>query len=172
MNRTKPNQRAESHLTPVTIPAGQKSRQPIVRLTLDRWQFMNGAFKLIIIVPLFLGAIFAGGGCFLESGYAVVEDGVLSARNPPIQNDRSFEVTAVDDAAFQRVMIIPFRDMSPGVLVTPGTHRFKMRVKPMPPPFSSAMGEPYDITFSATVLAGHRYMIASSNGNPAFVEAR
>jgi hypothetical protein len=111
-------------------------------------------------------------GCSFESEYAVVIDGVISARNPPIRNDRSFVITAVDGTAFRRERMRPFEDMYPGVLVEPGTHSFKVNVEimPHPPPLPPPKVMPYETSFSGTVLAGHRYLIASNKGLPELVE--
>lgn len=127
----------------------------------------------MLVATLLWGAV-GGGGCSFESRDAVVIDGVLSARNPPIRNDRSFVVLEVDGAPFRRERIRPFEDMYPGVLVAPGTHRFKVNVEIIPAPAALPPPKrtPYEASFTGTVVAGHRYLIASNKGLPELVETR
>ena len=117
-------------------------------------------------------ALAALAGCSRGSSCAVVIDNVVASRSPRIRNDRCFAVLTVDGGAFRREPMIPLTDMYPGVLVGPGVHRFKVKVKPLaqPPGFSPPKEPPYETTFAGAVLAGHRYLIASENGVPRLVD--
>ena len=68
----------------------------------------------------------------------------------------------------------PFEDMYPGVLVEPGTHLFTLSVEMVPhsPPIPPPKESPYQTLFTATVVAGHKYFIASDKGLPVLVEPR
>jgi hypothetical protein len=130
---------------------------------------MRFALTCVVILAVLLCAGLVARAYDLGGFYAVVEDDVAAARYPPIRNDRSFGVISVDGETVRREMMIPFRDMYPGVLVRPGAHRFKVSVTTLTHPTTYS---PYVTSFTGTVLAGHRYIIASSNGDPILVETR
>ena len=114
-------------------------------------------------------------GVLLMAGctrHAYISDRTLSApRNiPPIRNDTTFTVVAVDGHSFRRGTThwLP-GDWYPEVVVDPGIHLFKVSAAPAtrPPHYVEVETE-----FTATVESGKEYFIYSKSGSPALIEAR
>ncbi len=121
---------------------------------------------------LLAAASFAVGGCSGRERDAVVYDGVLASRSPRIVNDTLFTVLAVDGEPCQRETILPLRDMHPGVVSSPGRHLFHLRAEPNPTRGSLPSGTAaYEADFSGEVAAGHRYIMASEQGQSKLVAA-
>jgi hypothetical protein len=130
---------------------------------------MKIALMCVVVLAVLLSAGLVARAYNLGGFYAVVEDNVAAARYPSIRNDRAFGVISVDGGNVHREMMIPFRDMYPGILVKPGAHQFEVSVTALGYP---ATYSPYAASFTGVVLAGHRYIIASSKGDPILVETR
>ena len=127
--------------------------------------------KKLILAGLFLIGTFALIASIMRLRDAVVSDTIVFAplNDPPVRNNLDFELVSIDGQPIRREIPLPFRDVSPGALVAPGTHQFQVNAYPT---WRRPDTIPARVVFSGTVMPNKRYLIGSVGSTPILVEQR
>jgi len=104
-------------------------------------------------------------------GHAIIREHfmgkVVFENNLPVRSTLDFAIREVDGGPVVRETIPSWVDEQRGVLVTAGTHTFKLLVQPHLLPKGY---QPRELSFEAKVEGGKVYRLVDKDGRPSLVE--